>query len=115
MTLRVCDFRSLGRRGVLGRAANIIGTWKLPLSGGFWVLEVHRDGTYKFHSEASDGAPPSEGSFGARSGRWSLAATTGYRDSDTCHLQSADVWIATGQHGTAGWQRQTQETASSKQ
>ena len=42
---------------------NLVGTWKLPLNGGPWVWEIHRDGTYSFHSEAGDGAPPPRARF----------------------------------------------------
>ena|ERR1700681_378985 len=99
----------------VGVDPNIVGTWELELQGGLWVLAIHRDGTYKFHSEARDGAPSHAGSFFARNGHWSLTATTGYTDSGTYLLQGSDTWIATGHLGTAAWRRHSLKSASSKQ
>jgi hypothetical protein len=64
-----------------------VGTWKLPLKGGDWVWEIHRDGTYGFHSEAGDGVPSHAGTFSASNGHWVLKATTGYTDSGTYVLR----------------------------
>jgi hypothetical protein len=79
---------------------NIVGTWELPQKGGAWVLEVHRDGTYKFHSEAGDGVAPNAGIFSASNGRWALQATNGYADGGTYLFPPPDTWIATGKFGT---------------
>jgi hypothetical protein len=91
-----------------------VGTWRLPRQGGDWVWEIRRDGTYRFHSEAGDGAPTHNGTFSAGNGRWSLKATTGYTDSGTYQFQPPDTLIATGQLGTAAWRQPTLKTASSK-
>jgi hypothetical protein len=91
------------QRPPVGVDPNIVGTWKLPQKGGTWVLEIHRDGTYRFHSEAGDGVAPNAGTFSASSGRWSLRATNGYADGGTYLFQRPDTWIATGKHGTAAW------------
>jgi hypothetical protein len=50
----------------------VVGTWEIAMPGGPWVLEVHGDGTYAFHSEAGDGAAPHAGRFSASNGRWWL-------------------------------------------
>jgi hypothetical protein len=89
----------------VGVDRNIVGTWELPQKGGIWVLEIHRDGTYKFHSEAADGVAPNAGTFSARGGRWSLLATSGYTDGGTYLYQPPDTWIATGKLGTAAWRQ----------
>jgi hypothetical protein len=91
-----------------------VGTWKLPLKGGDWVWEIHRDGTYRFHSEAGDGAPSHAGTFSASNGHWVLKATSGYADSGTYVFQAPDTLIATGQLGTAAWRQPALKTASSK-
>jgi hypothetical protein len=80
-----------------------VGTWKLPLKGGAWVWEIYRNGTYKFHSEAGDGAQPHEGKFAARNGQWLLKATNGYSDAGTYRFRDRETWIATGKLGTAPW------------
>jgi hypothetical protein len=91
-----------------------VGTWELPQKDGPWVWEIHRDGTYRFHSEARDGAPPHAGTFSANKGQWSLKATTGYTDSGTYLIQPPDTLIATGQLGTAAWRHHVLKSASSK-
>jgi hypothetical protein len=98
----------------VGVDPNTVGTWELPLKGGPWVWEIHRDGTYRFHSEARDGAPPHAGTFSASNGQWSLKATTGYTDSGTYLIQPPDTLIATGQLGTAAWRHHALKPASSK-
>ena len=85
--------------------ANLIGTWMLPLKGGPWVWEILSNGTYKFHSEAHDGTPSHSGTFTAGSGHWSLKATTGYTDAGLYLFQAPDIWIASGQLGSAAWLR----------
>jgi hypothetical protein len=89
----------------VGVDAHLVGTWKLPLKGGPWVWEILRDGTYKFHSEAQDGAPSHAGTFSAGNGHWSLKATTGYTDNGFYLFQAPDILIATGKLGAAAWLR----------
>ena len=98
----------------VGVDPNTVGTWELPLKGGPWVWEIHRDGTYKFHSEAGDGAAAHAGIFSASNGHWSLKATSGYTDSGTYVFQAPDTLIATGQLGTAAWRHHAVRPASSK-
>jgi hypothetical protein len=93
---------------------SVVGAWELKLQGGPWVLEIRRDGTYTFHSDARDGAASHAGNFSASNGHWSLIANTGYRDWGTYVLQGQDTWIATGHLGTGAWRRHPQKTASSK-
>jgi hypothetical protein len=95
------DQRQLSKS--VGVDPNLIGTWMLPLKGGLWVWEILRDGAYKFHSEARDGAPSHSGTFSANNGHWSLKATTGYTDTGLYLFQAPDIWIATGQLGAAAW------------
>ena len=92
----------------------VVGTWELMLQGGPWVLEIRRDGTYTFRSEARDGAASHAGTFSASNGRWSLIADSGYRDWGTYVLQGQDTWIATGHLGAGAWRRLPQQTASSQ-
>jgi len=99
---------------ITGVDPKTVGTWKLPFRDGPWVWEIHRDGSYKFHSEAGDGAPPNEGKFAANHGRWMVQATNGYTDAGTYRFQGRDIWIATGQLGTAPWRLDTVGGVSSK-
>ncbi len=88
--------------------ANLVGTWRLPVKTGDWVLEIAADGTYKFHSEAQDGAPSHAGVFTASNGQWTLAATTGlpgYTDRGVYLFQTPDIWMAQGRLGGAAWIR----------
>ena len=88
--------------------ANLVGTWRLPVKTGNWVLEIAADGTYKFHSEAQDGAPSHAGVFTASKGEWTLAATTGlpgYTDGGQYLFQTPDIWMAKGKLGGAAWIR----------
>jgi hypothetical protein len=92
---------SAGQTG--GVDPHTIGLWELSLKGGRWVWEISRDGTYKFHSEATDGVESHAGTFSASAGRWSLRATNGYTDEGTYIFQPPDTLIATGHLGTAAW------------
>jgi len=88
--------------------ANLVGTWRLPVKTGNWVLEITADGTYKFHSEAGDGAPSHAGVFTASKGQWTLAATTGlpgYTDHGQYLFQTPNIWMAKGKLGGAAWIR----------
>jgi hypothetical protein len=89
----------------VGVDSNLIGTWVLPRQGGNWVLEIFRNGTYKFHSEAKDGVAPHAGAFAAGQGQWSMKATTGYIDGGPYVFQPPDIWIAAGRLGTAAWRQ----------
>jgi hypothetical protein len=103
-------------RKVIGVDPNLVGTWLFQQGGGFWVLEIHRDGTYKFHSAAADGAPSHAGSFGAKGGQWSLTATSGYPgwvDGGKYTLDFPDTWVATGKLGKGAWHRQSPTVQSS--
>ena len=87
---------------------NLVGTWRLPVKTGDWVLEIAPDGAYKFHSEAQDGAPSHTGVFTASKGAWTLTATTGvpgYTDHGLYLFQSPDIWMAQGNLGGAAWIR----------
>jgi hypothetical protein len=88
--------------------ANLIGTWQLPVKRGNWVWEIAANGTYKFHSEALDGAPSHAGVFTATKGQWTLTATTGlpgYTDNGQYLFQAPNIWMAKGKLGGAAWTR----------
>jgi tetratricopeptide (TPR) repeat protein len=89
---------------------DIIGTWEIQVNGGRWVWEIDPDSTYKFHSEAPDGAPPHSGAFSASGGHWSLQATNGYSDSGTYTVQALDSLVITGRLGTGTWHRSRSAT-----
>jgi class 3 adenylate cyclase len=81
-----------------------IGVWILTVPRGRWIWITRDDGTYDFHSEASDGATPHSGRFEASNGRWSLQATNGYTDGGTYEVLPSGAFIATGRLGTGAWQ-----------
>jgi hypothetical protein len=88
--------------------ANLVGTWRLPVKAGNWVLEIMANGTYKFHSEAGDGAPSHTGVLTASKGQWTLAAKTGvpgYTDGGQYLFQTPNIWMAKGKLGGAAWIR----------
>ena len=90
----------------------IVGTWELAQKHGSWVLEIHPDGTYSFHSEARDGTAPNSGTFSTSDGHWSLTATTGYADGGSYRLEDTNTWIATGRLGSGTWRRRSQSGSS---
>lgn len=101
--MRPCTSNKAQAKGV---DPNLAGTWELPFKGGVWVLEIARNGTYKFHSDAGDSVPANTGSFAAGDGHWSLKANKiGYDDSGNYLFQSPNVFIATSQHGAVAWLR----------
>ena len=112
--MRPCTSVQQQPSGPVGVDPNIIGTWELPREGGRWVLQILRDGTYRFHSEAGDGVASNAGTFSASNGRWSLNATSGYTDGGTYSFQAPDIWTATGQLGTGEWRHPSLKAASSK-
>ena len=88
--------------------ANLIGVWRLPVKGGDWVWEIARDGSYKFHSEAQDGALSHTGVVTAAAGKWTLTATAGlpgYTDNGQYLYQGPNILMAKGKLGGAAWMR----------
>jgi hypothetical protein len=88
--------------------AHLIGTWQLPVKGGNWVWEIAGDGSYKFHSEATDGAPSHAGIFNASANQWTLTATSGipyYADNGQYLYQTPNIWMVKGKLGGAAWIR----------
>jgi hypothetical protein len=111
--MRPCVPSQSQQSKTVGVDPHIVGIWKLALENGSWVLEIRRDGTYRFHSEGQNGAQPHDGTFSASKGHWSLTAKNGYTDGGTYQLHG-DTWIATGRLGTGTWHRDATTTASSK-
>lgn len=82
-----------------------LGTWILTVPRGRWVWVTRDDGTYEFHSEATDGAPPHSGRFDAKDGRWSLQSTGGfdYTDEGAYQILPSGIFLATGRLGAGAW------------
>jgi hypothetical protein len=91
---------------------NTVGKWQLTVPGGLWILDIHLDGTYAFHSEANDNAPSHSGRFFASNGVWALQSSTGISDGGGYTFQGHDTFVATGHLGTGNWQRAGGEVAS---
>ncbi len=81
-----------------------LGAWILTMPRGHWIWVTRDDGSYDFHSEASDGAPSHHGRFDASNGRWSLQATNGYTDGGTYEILPSGAFVATGRLGTGEWE-----------
>lgn len=81
----------------------VVGVWEIPVDGGRWVWTIDPNGTYEFHSEASDGTRPHSGSISANAGHWSIHATNGYTDGGTYRNNASGAFLATGRSGTAAW------------
>jgi hypothetical protein len=76
------------------------------INPGYWVLEIGRNGTYTFHSEAADGAATNMGTFTANNGRWIMHATSlTSDDAGTYKYQTPGTLTMTGKLGTGTWQR----------
>lgn len=103
--MRPCASAKLSMSNSATVDPNLVGTWNLPFKNGPWVWDISGEGTYKFHSEAGDGAPSHAGAFSASNGQWSLMATTGYADHGLYLFQAPNIWMATGQLGAAAWLR----------
>jgi hypothetical protein len=110
--MRPCNSAQSQSHPPAGVDPDTVGVWELPMKDGVWVWDIRRDGTYVFHSEAGDDAPPHAGTFSASNGHWSLKSTTGYTDSGTYVYQLPDTLIATGQLGTAAWRHHALKKAS---
>ena len=83
----------------------MVGIWELAVSHGRWIWEIGSGGTYEFHSEAPDGAPPHSGMLSSADGNWSTRSVNGYdwTDSGTYEFQSTSAFTATGTLGEATW------------
>ena len=112
--MRPCNSEQRQSVKLVGVDPKIAGTWEFPLEHGPWVLEIFRNGTYRFHSEAGDGAASHAGTFSARDGHWFLKATTGYTDGGTYTLRLPNTWVATGRLGTGAWHRHSSKVESSE-
>jgi hypothetical protein len=81
-----------------------VGTWELPVGKGRWVFQIDRRGTYRFRSEAGDGAQNS-GSFASNGTVWELSSSTGMLDGGKYTMQGDDLFVTTGKLGVANWRR----------
>ncbi len=102
---RACPPAQGSAQTTAGVDVNVVGVWELPVKGGRWVWEIRRDGTYKFRSEAGDGAPSHTGKVSASNEHWSLTSTTAAPDAGLYLYQAPDILIATGRLGAAAWRR----------
>ncbi len=69
-----------------------------------WQISVN--GTYTFHSEATDGTLPNDGTVTASNGHYTLhAINTQWDDQGTYTLPSSGVMVGVGKLGTGTWYR----------
>jgi hypothetical protein len=84
----------------------LVGFWKLYVSSGIWVWQITANGTYSFHSEAPDNAPPHAGTFTASNGNYTLyAISMVWNDQGTYTLPSSGVMVGVGKLGKGTWYR----------
>jgi len=91
-----------------GVEPRLVGTWVAVVNGGRWVWEIDRNGAYRFHSEAGDGAPSHRGIMSAHAGHWSLQATSGlpgWTDGGSYTFHPPATMNATGRLGSGVWLR----------
>ncbi|MDA0738018.1 MAG: tetratricopeptide repeat protein [Nitrospirae bacterium] len=89
---------------------DVVGTWELtvPGPGGtvHWLWDIRANGTYEFRLEGLGAQGGHSGKFGAKDGKWALAANTmTYKDGGTYHTPDHHTFTATGQLGTVNWKR----------
>jgi hypothetical protein len=87
----------------------LVGTWRLPLKDGAWVIKIGGDGTYKFNGISGHATLSNSGRFLASDGKWSVTGTNGYADSGLYKYQAPDIWIVAGKLGVAAWRRSASE------
>jgi hypothetical protein len=84
----------------------LVGLWKLNVSSGIWVWQITANGTYTFHSEATDKVPPHDGMFTASNGKYTLHSDTMiWDDQGTYTMQGSTAAVMTGKLGTGTWYR----------
>jgi len=83
---------------------SLVGYWKLYVNSGIWVWEISVNGTYTFHSEATDGTLPHNGTFTASNGKYTLhSVSMQWDDQGTYTLPSASVMVGVGKLGKGTW------------
>ena len=87
----------------------LVGFLKLNVATGIWVWQISINGTYTFHSEALDNAPPHNGTFTASNGKYTLhAISTWWDDQGTYSVQGPGGTLGivmSGKLGTGTWYR----------
>ncbi len=87
---------------------NLVGLWEFNLSSGIWVWQISANGTYTFHSEATDGTLPHAGDFTASKGKYTLhSLVSPWDDEGTYTMQGTTDVVMTGKLGTGTWRRIT--------
>jgi hypothetical protein len=84
----------------------LVGLWKFNVSSGIWVWQISANGTYTFHSEATDKVQPHDGMFTASNGKYTLHSdTTIWDDQGSYAMQGSTATLMTGKLGTGTWHR----------
>jgi len=84
----------------------VVGLWGLNVNGGIWVWQITANGTYTFHSEATDGTQPNNGTFAASNGKYTdHAFNTPWDDQGTYTMQGTTAMVMSGKSGTGTWYR----------
>ena len=84
----------------------LVGLWGLNVNGGIWVWQITANGTYQFHSEATDGTLPNNGTFAASNGKYTdHSIMMQWDDQGTYTMQGTTAMVMTGKSGTGTWYR----------
>ena len=84
----------------------VVGLWGLNVNGGIWVWQITANGTYQFHSEATDGTLPNNGTFAASNGKYTdHSIMMQWDDQGTYTMQGTTAMVMTGKSGTGTWYR----------
>lgn len=84
----------------------VVGLWGLNVNGGIWVWQITANGTYQFHSEATDGTQPNNGTFAASNGKYTdHSIMMQWDDQGTYTMQGTTAMVMTGKSGTGTWYR----------
>jgi hypothetical protein len=88
----------------------LVGLWGLNVSNGIWVWQISVNGTYTFHSEATDGTLPHDGTFTASNGKYTLhSIVSQWDDQGTYTMQGTTAMVMAGKLGTGTWYRITRD------
>jgi len=96
--------------------AALVGTWQLVVpneNGPRWLWDIHADGAYLLHAEASTSIPLHSGTMKAKKGKYSLNSTSiDFADIGTYDVSAPNVLKSSGKLGVAWWKRPQPDAAS---
>jgi hypothetical protein len=85
----------------------LVGDWQANINGGIWLWQLAANGTYTFVDETPVKSVPTDGSFGASNGKYTLHSyVTVWDDQGTYTIQpGGNSVVFSGKLGTNTWTR----------